>query len=360
MAKNASFATMTKAGGRAGAIAALAAIVSGCMVGPDYVRPSAPTPMAFKEMQGWKVAQPSDDAPRGNWWEAFGDADLNALEAQVDTANQTVQAAEANVRQARAATQAARAAMWPMLNGNGQALRSSRAPGNGTTNGSGVLNSYNLALDASWEIDLWGGTRRSIEASGDAAQATAGDLAAARLSAQGLLAQDYLLLRVQDAEIELLRENRCRLRTIAATDAQPVLGRHCCAGRCRAGGSAAQVDAGAACRWRDHARPTRACDRRARGEASGRTDDCTKATGGRVSRHSRCLAVHAARTAARHCRRRATRGQCQCADRRRPGGLLPGVDAVGCGRLAKLCHWQSAVAAQPLLVARRGAGAANL
>ncbi len=190
-----------------------AATLHGCMVGPDYVRPAAPVSPAFKESTGWKVAQPSDDAPRGNWWADFGDPDLDALEAQVDISNQTIQAAEARVREASAATQAARAALFPVVSGNAVALRSSRGTGTTNTTATGgnqtvgsVNNSYNLALDASWEIDLWGGIRRGIEASSSTAQATVADLAGAKLSAQALLAQDYLLLRVEDAQIALLRE----------------------------------------------------------------------------------------------------------------------------------------------------------
>jgi len=193
---------------RAAAVGLLAAAIGGCMVGPDYVRPAAPAPAAYKEAPGWKVAQPNDAAPRGNWWEAFGDADLDALEAQIDISNQTVQAAEARMRGALAATQGARAALFPLVNGNGAALRSSHgtSAGSSVNTSSGVNNAYNLALAASWEIDLWGGIRRSIESSTDSAQATAADLAGARLSARALLAQDFLLLRVEDAQIALLRE----------------------------------------------------------------------------------------------------------------------------------------------------------
>jgi NodT family efflux transporter outer membrane factor (OMF) lipoprotein len=184
--------------------------MGGCMVGPDYTRPTVPTPPAYKEAVNWKVATPGDDAPRGNWWEAFGDAELNALEAQVDISNQTVLAAEAQVREARAATQAARAALFPFVSANGAAVRSSRSSGNNvntnTNLSSGGSNSYNIALDASWELDLWGGIRRSVEVSSTSAQASAADLASAKLSAQGLLAQDYLLLRVEDVQIALLRE----------------------------------------------------------------------------------------------------------------------------------------------------------
>jgi len=188
---------------RGALVAALAATVSGCMVGPDYVRPAAPTPGAFKEALGWKTAQPRDDAPRGNWWAAFRDANLDSLMSQVDMSNQTIQAAEAQVRVARAATQAARAGLFPAVTGSAVALRSSRASGSA---GAGVANSYNATLDLSWEIDLWGRARRGVESSQASAQASSADLAAAALSAQALLAQDYFLLRVQDAQIDLLRE----------------------------------------------------------------------------------------------------------------------------------------------------------
>ena len=189
------------------AAASLLAFLGGCMVGPDYVRPAAPVPAAFKEMPGWKVAQPADDATRGNWWEAFGDPDLNALCIQVDVSNQTVKAADARMREALAATQGARAALFPFVSGSGAATRAGHGTGSSASANaaSGVNNSFNLGLFASWEVDLWGGIRRSVEASSSSAQASAADLAGARLSAQALLAQDYLLLRVQDAQITLLR-----------------------------------------------------------------------------------------------------------------------------------------------------------
>jgi NodT family efflux transporter outer membrane factor (OMF) lipoprotein len=188
---------------------ALALALAGCMVGPDYVRPPAPEPASYKEAQGWKVAQPRDSEPRGNWWDVFSDPELDRLEKQADASNQTILLAEASVRAAQAATRAAQAGLFPTLDGNAVALRSSRAGSAGTsgTQGSpGVSNSYNAALDLSWEVDLWGRVRRGIEASATAAQASAADLAGARLSVQALLAQDYLLLRVQDAEIELFRD----------------------------------------------------------------------------------------------------------------------------------------------------------
>ena len=191
---------------RAALPGALAVAIAGCMVGPDYVRPEAPTPATFKEGVGWKTAEPRDGMARGHWWEVFGDADLDALELQVDISNQTVQAAEAQVREARAATQAVRAGLFPSVNANATALRSSRNSSNGSSTSSSATTSYNAALDASWEVDLWGRVRRGVEASETGAQASEADLAAARLSAQSQLAQSYLLLRVQDAQIELLKD----------------------------------------------------------------------------------------------------------------------------------------------------------
>src|SRR5213080_3005396 len=198
-------------GMRAWILTATAAL-SACMVGPNYVRPPADAPAAFKETQGWKNAQPRDAAIRGSWWEVFGDAQLNALEAQVDVSNQTLKAAEARVREARALVQQARAGLFPTVSANASATRSggggsSRSAGLDTRNSSrGPSNNYNLALDANWELDLWGRVRRSIESNEASAQASAGDLGAAKLSAQAELAQDYLLLRVQDATLRLLND----------------------------------------------------------------------------------------------------------------------------------------------------------
>jgi len=178
----------------------------GCMMGPNYVRPAAEAPAAYKEAAGWKVAQPQDNVARGQWWAIFGDAKLDELEAQVDISNQNLKVAEANVRQAQALTQAARAALFPAVTGNVNATRSKPPTGGQIVNTPGIRNNYNVALDASWEIDLWGSIRRNVESREASAQASVANLEVARLSAQALLAQDYWLLRVADAEIVLLNE----------------------------------------------------------------------------------------------------------------------------------------------------------
>jgi NodT family efflux transporter outer membrane factor (OMF) lipoprotein len=181
----------------------IAFATGGCMVGPDYVRPSAPTPAAFKEAEGWKVAQPGDTAPRSNWWEVYNDPTLNDLMAQVEVDNLNIALFEARVRQAKAATQGARSALWPIVDANAGASRNST---NTTISGRNTNSAYNIQLGASWEPDLWGSIRRNIESAGANAQASEADLANARLSVQATLAETYFLLRVQDAQIALLRD----------------------------------------------------------------------------------------------------------------------------------------------------------
>jgi NodT family efflux transporter outer membrane factor (OMF) lipoprotein len=183
------------------------------MLGPNYARPETETPAAYKEAQGWKTAQPRETEPRGPWWTVFNDPQLDALLGQVEVSNQTIKAAEARVREARALTQQAQAAYFPIVTANASATRGGgRATIGGSTDVSGggvggaVRNSYNVSLDVNWEIDLWGRVRRTVEAGEATAQASLADLEAAKLSAQAQLAEDYFLLRAQDAQIRLLTE----------------------------------------------------------------------------------------------------------------------------------------------------------
>ncbi|MEO8927016.1 MAG: efflux transporter outer membrane subunit [Caulobacteraceae bacterium] len=171
--------------------------VSGCLVGPNYRRPSAPTPLAYKEIQGWTHANPSDAADRRDWWTVFGDPTLNALETRVETSNQTLAGAQAAYRQARALVAQQRAALFPTV-----ALSGSAGASGGV--GTATTQAYNLGLGATWEPDLWGRVRRTIENAGDNAQASAANLAGARLSAQMELAADYISLRQFDEEKRLL------------------------------------------------------------------------------------------------------------------------------------------------------------
>jgi NodT family efflux transporter outer membrane factor (OMF) lipoprotein len=177
---------------------AASALLSACAVGPDYVRPTLPVPDAYKEAGDWKLAEPRPAASGLAWWQAYGDPVLDGLEADADKANQNIRQAEATYRQAKALADADRAGLFPTLGLNAGADRA-------RTNTSGVRvgNGYNVGLAASWEPDLWGSVRRQVEAGNASAQASGDDLAAARLSIQTTLAQDYLQLRIADQQRDL-------------------------------------------------------------------------------------------------------------------------------------------------------------
>jgi len=187
---------------------ALAALLAGCMVGPDYRRPEVEVPAAYKEASQWKVAQPADEASRGKWWEVFGDPKLNALVEQVEISNQNVKIAQAQFRQARALVAASRASFFPELTANASITRSQSPVGpiGGTTAGN-IFTNRSASLDASWEPDLWGRVGRTVESSEAGAQASAADLAAAQLSAQAELVSAYFQLRVLDEQKKLLDES---------------------------------------------------------------------------------------------------------------------------------------------------------
>src|SRR5437660_10130559 len=172
--------------------------IAGCTVGPDYVRPAAEAPAAYKEMPPAKRAEPADVSPRGQWWEVYGDSKLNELEQGVAAANQTLRAAEANYRQAQAAVQAARAGLYPTI---GASVDANRARQAGRT-----ASIYTLGVPVDWEVDLWGKIRRSVESSEESAQASAADLETSRLSLQAQLAQSYFGLRIADRAKKLLNE----------------------------------------------------------------------------------------------------------------------------------------------------------
>jgi len=196
-------------------LSALTILLAGCMVGPNYVKPSTPMAPAFKEeapelsqaSDGWKPAQPGDQAPRGNWWEIYSDPELNTLEAQIDSANQTLKIAEANFRQARTAIRFNRSSEAPTI-GTAPSISTVRDSANQPYFPSSLANNGNgdftLPVDLSWEIDLWGRIRRSVTAAKEQAQASAADMAAVQLSLQAELAYDYFELRSADAEKKLL------------------------------------------------------------------------------------------------------------------------------------------------------------
>ena len=189
-------------------------VLSGCAVGPNYVRPNAlaqgvATPVAFKEADGWKQATPSDEVSRQDWWRVFNDPVLNDLEAQVLVSNQNLAQSEAAYRQAKALLDQQRASLFPTINLTGSGTDSKSASGFTSSTGfaspaSKPVQTYTTRLGLSWDLDIWGRVRRTIEAAKATAQASAGDLANATLSAQTLVAADYFQLREADEEKRLI------------------------------------------------------------------------------------------------------------------------------------------------------------
>src|SRR5271168_2207326 len=179
----------------------------GCTVGPDYERPDAPVPAAYKEAwkpgpieKGWSPSRPTDAIDRGAWWSIYHDPVLDGLERQIDVSNQNLKAAEAAFREAEAAVAAARAQFFPSSRLSGSAART-RSSGNAAPQagfGGGISSQYIAETTASWIPDIWGSVRRTVESNISSAQASAATLANARLSAQGTLATAYVELRVAD------------------------------------------------------------------------------------------------------------------------------------------------------------------
>lgn len=199
---------------RAGITLALCAALAACAVGPDYQRPALDVGAAYKEGQGevpgWKRAEPRDDADRGQWWRVYDDATLNGLVDNLNASNQTIAQAEANYRQALGLVRGARAGFFPTVGAGAGLTRSGSGGGSGGSSsassggGGNVSNQYSLTGSVSWELDVWGRVRRSVESSEASAAASLADLAATRLSAQAALVQAYLQLRVLDEQKRLL------------------------------------------------------------------------------------------------------------------------------------------------------------
>lgn len=186
-----------------------AASLAACSLAPDYQKPDlgAPMPTAFKETGPWTPASPSDDAPRGDWWTVYGDATLNDLETRLDASNPTLAAALARYDESRALYAQARASLFPELDFSGHATRtrqSDNAPRRGTT--PTYYNDDYAGGVAAYELDLWGRVRNLVKAGAAESQATAGDLASARLSLHAQLADAYLALRGLDAQDRVLAD----------------------------------------------------------------------------------------------------------------------------------------------------------
>ena len=190
----------------------LAGPTSGCLVGPDYARPSVESPFGYREggrredgaatvasRKGWRAARPNDAAERGDWWRVFRDPALDRLIRSVDVDNQSLRAAVANYDLSRALVKEARAALFPTVIGAPSISR--------VQTGGAVRTLVSLQGNATWELDLFGRLRRQLESEVASAQASAAELALTRLGVQAELATNYLQLRYADSLKRVLQEN---------------------------------------------------------------------------------------------------------------------------------------------------------
>jgi multidrug efflux system outer membrane protein len=199
--------------------------LAGCAVGPDYKRPEATTiPAAYtgatnvvptdaSATNGWKVAEPQAQIPKGNWWEIFGDTELNELESQASAANQQLKVAVARFAEARAQMDVIRAGLFPNISLSGSYTRqrtSPNAPSASTGNAFGTASTFNdfyVPLSLGYELDLWGRVRRSVESARAQVQASADDLETIKLMLQAEVAVDYFTLRALDAQKAVLNSS---------------------------------------------------------------------------------------------------------------------------------------------------------
>jgi NodT family efflux transporter outer membrane factor (OMF) lipoprotein len=189
-----------------------ALLLTSCKVGPNYHRPPAPVPNAYKEAPPpdspqateWVTAKPSDAMARGKWWEIYNDAELNALEEQVNISNQNIKQVEAQYREARLNVKIARSYLFPTITTNPSITYSRNSLTAIPGANSFTRTTYDLPVETSYEIDLWGAVRREYASLQATAQASEATLENARLSYQAQLAQDYFELRGTDGDEELL------------------------------------------------------------------------------------------------------------------------------------------------------------
>ncbi|WP_174508590.1 efflux transporter outer membrane subunit [Klebsiella oxytoca] len=174
-------------------------VLSGCTVGPDYQRPAMAVPLHYKEARHWQQATPHDDLSKGTWWAVYHDPELDRLLRQVSISNQNVANYAALYRQANALVSGSQADLLPTIGYDASTTRSSSHSSGART----TSNTHQAELSASWELDLWGKLRRTVEENRASAEASAAELNNVTLSAQSELAQDYFQLRIMDEKIAL-------------------------------------------------------------------------------------------------------------------------------------------------------------
>jgi NodT family efflux transporter outer membrane factor (OMF) lipoprotein len=181
--------------------------LAGCTVGPRYAKPMVPAPPEYKQLPpNWKTAQPSDHIAKGKWWEVFQEPQLNELQEKINVSNQTLKAAQAQFEQARLLVRINRADLYPNVTAGANATRNHQSENrpNGHLSPVNTYTDLQLPVDASYEADVWGRVRKTVEAARANAQASAADLESVSLSLHAELAADYFQLRTIDADEQLL------------------------------------------------------------------------------------------------------------------------------------------------------------
>jgi NodT family efflux transporter outer membrane factor (OMF) lipoprotein len=191
------------------AAAAAALLLGGCAAGPDYRRPAVDTPVSWTVEAPFRVGAPSDALSKGPWWKRFGDPVLDTLEEQALAASPTLAAASARLAQARAQVAATESALVPSLGFAGRAARQKISRNRPLTNYqspnfSTVQNDFVAQMTTSYEVDLAGRIRRTIEGARASAEQSAADFENTRLLLTAELATDYYALRELDIELDVV------------------------------------------------------------------------------------------------------------------------------------------------------------
>jgi len=188
---------------------AVAVALGGCSLAPTYKTPATPPAQTYRELGPWVTAEPSDHLPRANWWQLYSDDQLDQLQKQLLANNTDLAAALAHYEQAQAYSAEARSELFPQIGAGANAQRqreSDTPPPARDPSAPADYNSYNVGVQASYEVDLWGRVRNTVEAGRDNALAAQADLASVQLSLQAELADAYMQLRGYDQQIELLQQ----------------------------------------------------------------------------------------------------------------------------------------------------------
>jgi len=183
----------------------ITAQLTACAVGPDYEIPKSVIPDTYKELAGFKQAEPAEAFSNDQWWELFKDEQLNALEAQVNTGNQSIAQAESQYKMSQSMVQSATSAYFPTSSATATTNRFKAASGQSVAV-SGVRNLFGGVVSVAWAPDIFGGLRRQTESSIATAQSRAATLHALRLTSQATVAQNYFQIRTLDTQIKLLND----------------------------------------------------------------------------------------------------------------------------------------------------------